>query len=1056
MANAVEIANAYIALSVKAPGVQDEITKVFAPGTAEADKQGQKAGANWSGGLKKALIVGAAAVAAGTVAAFKGLYDIGATFDDVTDTIRTGTGATGAALKGLEKVAKDVGKSVPADFSQIGQVVADLNTRTGLSGKTLTTVAKQYLEAGRILGQDVDINSTTAAFNAFNIKGADVAKGMDSLFRVSQATGLGMNELAKSVQSAAPAMQNLGFSFEDTAALAGSLDKAGLNTQQVLMSMSKGMVTLAKDGEEPRAAFARVTEELQTFIKNGDTASALDLAGKVFGTRGASQFVGALQSGSINLKDLQGALGATGDTILGVGKETADFAEKAKVLGNKAMVFLEPLGSAVFAAMGNVLDQVTPLMDQVPAAFEAVKRSIGDVTEFVKSNLTWIGPMTTAILGGAAAWGAWTLAVKGWQAATKAGAAIQAAFNAVMAANPVMLVVTAIGALVAGLVYFFTQTELGQQIWGEFTRFLGEAWANITGFFTAAWENVIQPIFQAIGDIAVWLYENAIKPAFDGIVSAVQFVGGVVKFIGDLVVNYFRFWGAVGTWLYEKAIKPALDGIGAAFNWVWLNVIKPVTDGIAAAFNWLWANVISPVIDYINSKIQGLGMMFDWLYKNIIQPVWKGIEGVLKAGWNWIDANVFTPFKTGIDLIAKGFEIAKSSIEKTWDGIKRAAAVPINFVLDTVWNNGLRSFWNDLVTELGLKDMKLAKAPLVKFATGGVLPGYTPGRDVHQFYSPTGGRLALSGGEAIMRPEFTRLVGGKSGVDALNAAARSGVLGFANGGVWGEIGNFAGDVWDNIANAARVAGEFLADPAGAIQKHVIEGIIRPLLGGQNFFGKTIGQLPINLVKNLAKSFGGATGKGTAGMGWKAMQDIVLGNIKGARITSGYRSPVGNAAVGGAKGSYHMQGRAIDIVPASMATFNAVRRLFPNAAELIYTPAGAAQLRNGKPFAGWSSKVKAQHYNHVHLAMANGGVMPQLYDQGGWLPHGGIAVNQSGKPEPILTNDQWRMLGKGGLQAGDRIVIEVEGTPLTGTVKRVLDAEFASSSPEAMASEFPSR
>ena len=41
--------------------------------------------------------------------------------------------------------------------------------------------------------------------------------------------------------------------------------------------------------------------------------------------------------------------------------------------------------------------------------------------------------------------------------------------------NPIMLIVTAVGALVAGLVYFFTQTELGQAIWAEFTRFLGEA-----------------------------------------------------------------------------------------------------------------------------------------------------------------------------------------------------------------------------------------------------------------------------------------------------------------------------------------------------------------------------------------------------------------------------------------------------------------------------------------------------------------------------------------------------------------------------------------------------
>ena len=80
-------------------------------------------------------------------------------------------------------------------------------------------------------------------------------------------------------------------------------------------------------------------------------------------------------------------------------------------------------------------------------------------------------------------------------------------------------------------------------------------------------------------------------------------------------------------------------------------------------------------------------------------------------------------------------------------------------------------------------------------------------------------------------------------------------------------------------------------------------------------------------------------------------------------------------------SYHGSGRAIDLVPASMATFNQVAHLFPNASEVIYSPAGNRQLQNGKPFNGWSDAVRAQHYNHVHLAMANGGVVPKLLRPG---------------------------------------------------------------------------
>src|SRR5690606_1642180 len=156
-----------------------------------------------------------------------------------------------------------------------------------------------------------------------------------------------------------------------------------------------------------------------------------------------------------------------------------------------------------------------------------------------------------------------------------------------------------------------------------------------------------------------------------------------------------------------------------------------------------------------------------------------------------------TPFRDGLDLLVLGFETGADAIKSAWEAIKDAAAKPINWVLDVVWNNGIRSFWNDVVGELGLDDMKLPKAKLVEFAEGGVMPGYTPGKDVHQFYSPTAGRLALSGGEAIMRPEFTRAVGGAAGVDRLNKLARNGELqAFADGGVWDHVKGFAGDVWD--------------------------------------------------------------------------------------------------------------------------------------------------------------------------------------------------------------------------------------------------------------------
>ena len=119
------------------------------------------------------------------------------------------------------------------------------------------------------------------------------------------------------------------------------------------------------------------------------------------------------------------------------------------------------------------------------------------------------------------------------------------------------------------------------------------------------------------------------------------------------------------------------------------------------------------------------------------------------------------------------FDAATNNIGAIWSNVGPKTADPARFVINEVYDTGLRGAWNSFNEFLGLDPLPSHRAA---FATGGVMPGYTPGRDVHRFVSPTGGQLDLSGGEAIMRPEWTRAVGGPAAVEAMNKAARSGKL----------------------------------------------------------------------------------------------------------------------------------------------------------------------------------------------------------------------------------------------------------------------------------------
>ena len=1141
----------------------------------EVEQEFRDAGDESGKGFGSTFKAGIAGFAGGIVAtvgidklkdASKAIWGIGASFDEAYDTIRIGTGATGDAFESLKESTKSIASAIPADMETVGTTVADINTRLGLTGDTLETVASQYLQAGNILGEEVDIAATTAAFSAFKLEGDAVAGGMDTLFQVSQATGVGFNELADSVQKNAPALQNLGFSFEETASMVGLLDKSGLNADQVMSSLSRSLVNLSKDGEAPADAFQRVTGEIQGFVDAGDIAGATNLAAKVFGTRGASQFVGALQSGKLNMDELQSSLGATGDTILGLGEETADFPEKWQAFKNQALIALEPVGDAIFSlggdAMGGLADWIkkvdfTAIATGVDNAIDLGKTVVSvfreqiipalmDTVGWFKQNSYWLLPIASGILAIAAAWGVYKGVMLLVSGVTKAFKAVQAGLNAVMAMNPIGLIVLAIIGLAAAFVVAYKHSE-------TFRNVVNGVWASIkaaAGAVAAWFMNYVWPVLQAvwagIAAGALWLYNSAILPAWNGIKVA---IGAVASWVMGTLVPWFQSaWQAIASsalWLYNNVITPVWNGIKLAIAiavtaislyidllkwyftkviapvamWLWNNVMKPVWNGIKAAIgavvdwfkntawpifsnviNWLrtkfeqfklglsiiWNaiknNVINPVvtwfkntawplisgvIDKLKAGFQSmkdrLKVIWDAVRNNVINPVvswfkdtaWPLISGViekLKAGfqsmkdrlktiWDGVKNNVIAPVANWLsdtlqpkiegvtDNIKKAFEVMKDGVKKAWDGIKSAARVPAKFVVEDVYDKTIKETFNGVAEKLGL-DTRLPNAK-IGFASGGVLPGYTPGRDVHQFFSPTGGRLDLSGGEAIMRPEFTRAVGGAAGVAELNRRARRGEA-FAGGGVWGKIKGVSGDAWDWLTDKASTIAEALADPLGVLTKLASKAM--DLVPGGGMVRELVQKAGTNAATQGGqwlkdRLFGSEVDAGlvpSGGAGGSLGAAETLATSMGLRVTSRGRRGARTAQSGMV--SLHALGRALDVAGSPsqmMAYFNAADARW-SPAELLYSPAGSRNKhRSGRRYANTGATLR-NHYSHVHIGFADGGVFgkPFLHDQGGWHNPGELSVNQTRRPEAVLTDSQWRTmssLAEQNLAAGQTIV-----------------------------------
>ena len=131
-------------------------------------KSGDKSGKLFGDKFKTAFVASGAILAVGVLAG-KALYDVGATFDDMNDAIQIGTGASGEKLEELKDVASNIFTSIPTTTAIAGQAVADLNTRLGLTGDDLEGVAKQVIEAGRLLNEEVDVNALGGAFSQLKV-----------------------------------------------------------------------------------------------------------------------------------------------------------------------------------------------------------------------------------------------------------------------------------------------------------------------------------------------------------------------------------------------------------------------------------------------------------------------------------------------------------------------------------------------------------------------------------------------------------------------------------------------------------------------------------------------------------------------------------------------------------------------------------------------------------------------------------------------------------------------------------------------------------------------
>lgn len=366
------------------------------------------------------------------------------------------------------------------------------------------------------------------------------------------------------------------------------------------------------------------------------------------------------------------------------------------------------------------LSKFTSWLKDSPLALDALKLAVVSITSAwsgykavltLTKGIETIRNATLAITNGLmlaqfVRTGALTTAEAANAAATMGASGAFGIFNAVLSANPIGLIVAAVAALTAGLVWFFTQTETGQQIWSSFVDWIKQAWQGIADFFVGLWSGISE------GASTLW---DGVVTAWNAYIESLKAMWtAVVTFFSDLWVSIQEAasvaWTAITT-VVMAIVQPFIDG----FMNIWNNISDGLTqiwEGIKMIFQGAWEFIksiflgaILIIIDLVTGNFNQLGADLSLIWEGIqngISMIWEGIKTYFSGVVDAIVGYGIAVFENFSAVLSAIWEFIKSTASSTWEWIKSTVTSLITGLVQgaqNIWDgfmNFLSSLWEGI------------------------------------------------------------------------------------------------------------------------------------------------------------------------------------------------------------------------------------------------------------------------------------------------------------------------------------------------------------------------
>lgn len=259
--------------------------------------------------------------------------------------------------------------------------------------------------------------------------------------------------------------------------------------------------------------------------------------------------------------------------------------------------------------------------------------------------------------------------------AQTAAAKAQAAFNAVLAANPIALVIVAIGALVGILAVLYAKNEDFRNkvnaSWDAISAKIQEVVAFVQPYVEAAMQVIGQVVTQVITDLTPVI--QSIGEAFSAAWSLVQTVWS---------------WASA----FFQAIFQTIVVIFAPFA----PIISGFFQGAWIIIQSIW-NVAVSFFQTVFDLITGVFSTIDAVLSGDFQSAWESIQGIFEGAlgfFSTVGQNVVEGIKGGIAAVWGGLV---SFVQGLWDGIKSIFVINASDVKNNTGSDGSHAGGMDYV-----------------------------------------------------------------------------------------------------------------------------------------------------------------------------------------------------------------------------------------------------------------------------------------------------------------------------------------------------------------------